>query len=595
MLEEKRRALDRLRRDLVHRRGIIQPAIEHGVAHLFAVAQIFQRIAIDQHQVSQLAGLDRPDLGIHAEIAGTVDGGTAQRLERAEPALLHHPELPVRAKTRELTVRADHDRYAEPVELECFFGHEHMVIVRVGRGRAPDRARHDHRLGCKGHQMLVLPDIGPVVPVLLAHQSAVGDDEGRRVENLGLAPELVDVAVNVLDRKAVFDAGMTVDDLGQILLQPHAAFGHHEHAQFACCLEHLLALVAPQVVVTLDRDRTLFLLAPDVEQRVVVAIDRGGRSGSQGTVENPACGKQARRQRGSGALQFDHREHAPIVVRGVVDGGDTKRQIRILHPVLARLQLLVAHCAVGVGIDQAWDQRHARSLDDAVAIGHRNRIAGTDRLDPVAAHQHGASLDDFLARSGIAHRHDTGTDQRDSPIRSIRIDLEGQVTAVGFRLGQLLRRTIEEGEGPVQRTRVKPAAIGPAEGPAVCRPVQVFTTAGRNFGDREGRACAADGNRLAGREKRCDIGVVMLCKCNPATIGRDLVAGDPVADQVLSRLVTVEVDAVQRPLGVIDPLGKQDALAIGRELRLDTAIQHSVQVPAISSDPIQPGLLRPGR
>ena len=47
---------------------------------------------------------------VEAEIARAVDRGGAQRLQRRHPALLQHPQLPVRAEPLQLAVRAElHD------------------------------------------------------------------------------------------------------------------------------------------------------------------------------------------------------------------------------------------------------------------------------------------------------------------------------------------------------------------------------------------------------------------------------------------------------------------------------------------------------
>ena len=62
----------------------------------------------------------------------------------------------------------------------------------------------------------------------------------------------------------------------------------------------------------------------------------------------------------AGALQLGRGIEAPVVVRRVVDGRHAEGEIGVLHPVLPRLQLVVAHGAVGVGVDQgplAWRLR----------------------------------------------------------------------------------------------------------------------------------------------------------------------------------------------------------------------------------------------
>src|SRR6056297_3239900 len=108
--------------------------------------------------------------------------------------------------------------------------------------------------------------------------------------------------MDTLDRQAVLDPGMAVDDLGQVLLKPHPALRHHDHVELAGRLEHLLSLLATEIVVALDRDRALLLLTANVEQRVVVIAHPGRGTGGERTVENAAGRKDARRQRIAGAL-----------------------------------------------------------------------------------------------------------------------------------------------------------------------------------------------------------------------------------------------------------------------------------------------------
>ena len=47
LLEEKRRAVRRLVADLVHRARVVEPSVEHDVSDVFRLAQVFERIAID--------------------------------------------------------------------------------------------------------------------------------------------------------------------------------------------------------------------------------------------------------------------------------------------------------------------------------------------------------------------------------------------------------------------------------------------------------------------------------------------------------------------------------------------------------------------
>src|SRR5690606_17663267 len=54
-------ALPVARPDLVHRRGVVQPAVDHRVGDALAVADVFERVAVDHDQVGELAWLERAD------------------------------------------------------------------------------------------------------------------------------------------------------------------------------------------------------------------------------------------------------------------------------------------------------------------------------------------------------------------------------------------------------------------------------------------------------------------------------------------------------------------------------------------------------
>ena len=67
-------------------------------------------------------------------------------------------------------------------------------------------------------------------------------------------------------------AGVAVGDHRHIVLKERAAFGHNHHAELTRRLEHLLALIAPGLVVALDRKGPHGLHPAQVLSGVIQAI-----------------------------------------------------------------------------------------------------------------------------------------------------------------------------------------------------------------------------------------------------------------------------------------------------------------------------------
>src|SRR3989442_7858755 len=96
-----------LRPDLVHGRGVVEDAFLHRVGDLLRLAYVRERVAVDDHEVGQLAGLQRAEVLAEAEGLGAAPGGRPQRLHRRHGAADGEgPHLPVGAEALELAVRA---------------------------------------------------------------------------------------------------------------------------------------------------------------------------------------------------------------------------------------------------------------------------------------------------------------------------------------------------------------------------------------------------------------------------------------------------------------------------------------------------------
>ena len=107
--------------NLVHGRRIVEPAVQHDASDRIAVADVVERIAVQDHEIGQLAGFERAEILVEAEIARAAQRSSLQGLERRHPALREHPQLPVRAEALQLAVRAELHRDAgvEQLPLCC--------------------------------------------------------------------------------------------------------------------------------------------------------------------------------------------------------------------------------------------------------------------------------------------------------------------------------------------------------------------------------------------------------------------------------------------------------------------------------------------
>ena len=154
-----------------------------------------------------------------------------------------------------------------PFAIRMWLKSSSGAIDPAARARIDDLARREPQ------QPLVLPDVGVLVPVELAVQAPVADDEGRRVARLALREQLDRVLVDARHRKRVLDAGVTVEHVRLVHVEERAALGHDHHLQLARGLDDHLPRVAALLVVALHAERAHRLLPSQVRQRIVVGLD----------------------------------------------------------------------------------------------------------------------------------------------------------------------------------------------------------------------------------------------------------------------------------------------------------------------------------
>src|SRR5690606_1567237 len=212
--------------------------------------------------------------------AGAVDGADAQGLVGAHAALFEHPQLPVGAEAFTLTMSADLDRHALIHQSLGFAGDGDVVqLLRRGLDRTTRTVVENAPRDILA-QDRVLPDVGDLIPVVLAPGTAEADDQGRRIGRARLRPQLDGIVVHARHRHRVLDGGVAIHQHAHVGVVERAAFRHDHHAQFAGGLHDLLTLLAAGLVVALDAPGADGLHPAQVRTGVVYAVDhRRGRRG----------------------------------------------------------------------------------------------------------------------------------------------------------------------------------------------------------------------------------------------------------------------------------------------------------------------------
>lgn len=176
---------------LIHGFRFVEPAVQHDVSDGFGVFDVVQGVAVQHDQVGEFADSERTDFLVEAQVFRAVERGAAQGLEVGHSALLQHPEFPVCAEAVELAVCAEVDVHTGVLEFFTTLTDEDMAVLifLLGRHRAVAAAFVEDMLRSKIQERLFLPHLRILVPVILAVETAVVDNQGRSVVGAGLAPQ----------------------------------------------------------------------------------------------------------------------------------------------------------------------------------------------------------------------------------------------------------------------------------------------------------------------------------------------------------------------------------------------------------------------
>ena len=315
------------------------------------------------------------------------------------------------------------------------------IEILLGRGETPHTARLQHRTRHVTRQQRMLPHIAARVPIMFAIEPAVADHQRRRVADLRLRPELFHVVVNTLDRQRVLDPGVAIDHHVHIVLKQRAAFGHHHHIGLARGFNDLLALIATRLVIAFHRRRTGRFHALQMRQGIIETIDHGARVGLC-AVENGAGRVNARGDDFSRALHFAVRKNGRRVVGRIVNRRDTKGQRRVIDPALLRDDLIFAHAAVPMHVDNAGNNCFAARIDHGGTC--RSQYVGclANGCDAIVFYHNAAIVDHLVA----FHGDDACAGNNGHSARLVRGFTKADFHAELRRFRQFLRRAVHKRE-----------------------------------------------------------------------------------------------------------------------------------------------------
>src|SRR6266542_5463943 len=336
---------------LVHGGGVEETTVDDGVEDLLALADVGQGISVDHDEIGELAGLERPQIGVETQITRAVPGPALQCLVRRHASLDHHPEFPVSAETLALAVRAQLHRDPGVAELPGDPRDIEVIEVLLGRHHAAHRTGVELGRRDELRKPRILPDVGVLVPVVLSPETAVSDEKCRRVTHAVLRPDLESILVDPRDRQVVLDARVPVHDHRHVVLEERSPLGNDHHLEFPRGGEDLLPLLAPRLVVALDAEGANRLHALQVRSGVVEALDLH-LDVPAGAVEDRAGREEPRRADDPRARHLARGEELCRVVRRIVRGRDTEGEPGVRGPVLLGDDAVGAESAVPVRVHE---------------------------------------------------------------------------------------------------------------------------------------------------------------------------------------------------------------------------------------------------
>ncbi len=260
-------------------------------------------------------------------------------------------------------------------------------------------------------------------------------------------------------------------------------------------------------------------------------------------------------------------------------------------PVLLRNEVVLALGPVGVGVDEAWDDRLAGHVDRFRSGRNAHLPSPSHRDDAVAADDDDPVVDDPAVGGG--HGDDPGAGERDNAAGAIGGDVHRKGKPAGRRLelgGVLGRRSGSEQGGGVDRVDGRTGA--PVEPAAAPGPVDELGADRADPGHRKRAALGVGGDVLGAGHERHHKGLIILPEGDILAVRRDLVVAHHLAGRMDVLRLAVEVGADELALA---RRGDDHEQAVVRrsELGFGAVAGDPDRRSACRGDPIDSGIFGP--
>src|SRR5881394_2068306 len=130
--EPQRRQRSSARPQLIESPGVVEPPVFHHFPQRQRIADVQQRVLVENQQIRVLPALERPELALTPDRLRGAHGGGTQRLGGCEAARDIRLQLPVKAQTRYLAVTADTEHSSRAQHARAALGDSwKQVLARV--------------------------------------------------------------------------------------------------------------------------------------------------------------------------------------------------------------------------------------------------------------------------------------------------------------------------------------------------------------------------------------------------------------------------------------------------------------------------------
>ena len=305
---------------------IQQYTICHCVLDTFTMTYILGRVVafLDYDEIGEFSFFQRTDIAIETEVLRSVESAAGEGFFGSHASLNEAPDFPMGADPIQLSMTSGLDE-ASLVET-CFSDRRHVLVIIVvfmgghpSSGSRLENVRRNERFEAR-----VGPQVVVSVPVVFAPEAAVGHGESRGVADTGAAPKVEHVVIDVLDRHGVFNAGVAVNDHGEIVHESRTPFRDDHHFLFTSGGNDLLPLIAPRLVVALYTNRPNRFHTREVELGIFKRLDLSFESAG-GSIKNRTGRKYPRSRDKAGFAQLAGRKDGFRITRRIVNSSHSKR------------------------------------------------------------------------------------------------------------------------------------------------------------------------------------------------------------------------------------------------------------------------------